>query len=281
VFTRTTGFVIVPVWLAAMSWLVWHDAWPGLTADPPPPLVITQWLRNEGRESQFSIRDEAGERLGTIWSIYRIDDWSVLREDWVWLEGLPGGLAPARLFIESVFTAEGVLDEFTVRLESLDASTELHGERFHADFSFSLAGWLGDQRLGPNTFKTPLVEGGVLSAAFNPFSQLNDLHIGQKWRLQVFNPFAALTGLGSKFMPMLVRVTGEETIVVEGEAVRCFVVETPRARAWVDSLGVVRVQEIELPMMGRIRVMRESGFDRDRLTQISRRTLYAGRRDRS
>jgi len=271
--------LIVPIWLAAMSWLVWHDIWPRLTAGAPPKLQATEWLKSEGRESQYAIL-LGTERLGTIWTTYRIDEWSIRREDWIWLDELPIGLAPVRLFIESLFTGEGDLDEFTVRLESPDAVSELHGERFHADFSFSLEGMVGGRRLNTTTFKTPLIDGGFLSGAFNPFSQLSGLQVGQTWRMQAFNPLAALTGVGNRFIPMLVRVTGEETIAGPEGAVRCFVVEAPRAMAWVDAKGVVRVQEVDLPMVGRIRVVRETEFDRDTLTRISRQAIYFDGRHR-
>jgi hypothetical protein len=79
--------------------------------------------------------------------------------------------------------------------------------------------------------------------------------------MQVFNPVAALTGVKSRFIPMTVSVVGEETITTADGKRRCFVVEAPNARAWVDGHGVVHVQEITLPVTGPIRIVREAGFD--------------------
>jgi len=272
-FTRATGFVIVPVWLVAMTWLVAHDVWPRLTADDPPRLQPTEWLKGDGGETQYAIVDESGDRLGQVWTSYRIDSRSMRREDWVWIERLPVPVAPLRLYVESTYTADGVLDEFTVSLESHDAQVELHGERFHSDFSFTLEGYVGNRRID-TTFKVPLIEGGVLSGGFNTFAQLTGLSVGQTWRVQVFNPLAALTGIGDRFLPMLVKVTATERIVGAKGVHDCFVVESSRARAWVDHAGVVWVQEMTIPMVGRIRIVREPRFDRAERTHVIRRPLY-------
>ncbi len=263
-FTRTTGLLIVPLWLAAMSWLVAHDIWPGLTAQDPPALKVTDWLRNEGSRSQLTITNEHG-RLGTIWTIYRVEGKTIRRDDVVWIERFPLDIAPLRIIGESLFTAEGVLDEFTLRLDNPDTAMRLHGERFHADFSFTF-------ECGPlfNTYKVPLIDGGIITDAFNPFVDLGDLHVGRTWRMQVFNPVSVLTGLGDRFVSMLVTVTGEERIntgVWEGN---CAVVESEGAKAWVDVRGVVQLQEMTLPLVGKIRIVRESGFDDQGLSLVRR-----------
>ena len=274
-FTRATGFVIVPIWLAAMTWLVAHDVWPRLTADDPPRLQATEWLKGEGRETQYAILDESGDRLGTVWTSYLIDQLAIRREDWVWIEQLPVAVAPLRLYVESTYTAEGLLDEFTVSLETRDAQVELHGERFHAAFSFSLEGYVADRRLN-TTFKVPLMDGGVLSGGFNTFAQLTGLSVGQTWRVQVFNPLAALTGIGDRFLSTLVEVTGREPFVGLDGVHDCFVVESTRTKAWVDRAGVVRAQEMTIPLVGKIRIVREPHYDRARKTDAIRKPLYVG-----
>lgn len=276
-FTRATGFVIVPLWLAAMTWLVAHDVWPGLTAQDPPRLQPTAWLENNGHEVQYAIEDEWGDRLGTVWTSYLIDVLSMRREDWIWLERLPLPIAPLRLFVESTYTAEGILDEFTVSLETHESDIEVHGERFHADFSFAIEGYVGEQYLD-STFKIPLIDGGILSGGFNTYAQLTGLEVGQSWRVQVFNPVAAITGFGQRFIPMLVKVTHTETIAGPDGITECFVVESDRAKAWVDRTGVVRAQEITLPMVGLIRITRELTFDADRKAQVTRSPLFVGAR---
>ncbi len=242
-----------------MSWLVAHDVLPGVTAEDPPPLKITDWLRTDGRRAEFTIFDQSG-KMGTIWTSYLIDTSSILRQDLVWIDRLPVPMCPLRTSIDSAFTLAGDLDDFKLTLRNADTHLELHGERFHSDFSFSFrVGRIGK----PKLFKLPLRNGGTIAAAFRPFSQLSDLQVGRRWRMQVFNPLAALTGIGERFVPLLVEVTGEETIAVGDHVVHCLVVEAPNAKAWVDARGAVQVQELTIPVVGRIRIVREASFDED------------------
>ena len=76
--------------------------------------------------------------------------------------------------------------------------------------------------------------------------------------MQVFNPVAAVTGMGKRFIPMLVTVTGMERISTAEGLVSCLVVESPGAKAWVDDNGVVWRQEITLPIGGEIRIIPET-----------------------
>lgn len=255
-FTRVTGIVIVPFWLAAMGWLVAHDVWPGLTAQDPPSLRATDWLKSNGSRAQFAIYNDAG-RLGTIWTDYFIDPSSIQSWDTIWIERFPLPVAPMRISADSVFTADGMLDELTVHLENADTDIRLHGERFHKDFSFNF-------QSGPieKPFKIPLAEGRIISGGgFNPFASLTGVKVGQRWRMQVFNPVAAVTGFGDRFISMLVEVTGEETIFSGGEEINCLVVESTHAKAWVDANGAVQIQEMTLPLVGKTRIVREPGYD--------------------
>ena len=275
-FTRTTGYLIVPAWIAAMGWLFAHDVLPGLTAGDPPLVRPDDWLRDDNRQAQYGIVGALGEEWGSIWTIHLVDEFSVQRHDLIWLERFPLPITPLRLTMDSTFTPEGLLDEFTVKLHNDNAIVELHGERFHADFSFKIDGWIGDRRLG-STFKVPLVEGGTLGGVFSPFGTLRDLSVGQSWRMQVFNPLSALVGVGDRFIPMLVRVTGEERLSTPQGSIPCFVVESPSARALVDDRGVVHQQEIRLPAIGMIRVIRQSGFDENAERAARRRSFPSPR----
>lgn len=255
-FTRATGIVILPLWLAAMGWLVAHDVWPGLTAQDPPSLRATDWLKSEGSQAQFAIYNDDG-RLGTIWTDYFIDQSSIQSWDTIWVEKFPLAVAPLRISADSVFTADGILDELTVRLENADTDIRLHGERFHKDFSFTF-------QSGPieSTFKIPLAEGRIISGGgFNPFASLTGVKVGQRWRMQVFNPVAALTGFGDRFISMLVEVTGEEKVFIGGKEINCLIVESEHAKAWVDENGAVQIQEMTLPLVGKTRIVREARYD--------------------
>jgi hypothetical protein len=258
-FTRTTGFLIVPIWLSAMGWLVANDVWPGISAESPPPLEVTDWLQSiEGRQTEYGIEAASGE-IGTIWTKYTITESSIQREDVIYVQSHIGELTPLRVTVSSTFSADGKLDEFTLRMTNRDTRMELHGERFHYDFSFTFEG----TGIPVRTFKLPLTDAGMINGALNPFSQLSDLHVGKRWRMQVFNPFAAITGFGDKFMPLLVEVTGEETLKTPDGIIDCSVVEAANAKAFVDANGLVRLQEVILPIIGKLTIRYREGFDED------------------
>jgi hypothetical protein len=269
-FTRTTGLVIVPLWLAAVAWLVAHDVWPSLTALPAPPLLINDWLRTEGLRSSYVIEDEFGS-IGTVWSEYFVDQESIRREDVIWIRRLSVLPPPLRITVSSVYTGGGELDELTIRAESTGAEMKLHGERFHSDFSFVFES-------GPieKAFKVPLTDGRMISGAFHPFGGLANLQVGQRWRMQVVNPIAYLTGFGSRFIPLLVEVTGEERIDTPLGQRNCLILESDRAKAWVDARGAVIKQEMSLPVLGTLRILRQNEFDET--ARAEARGAYFGHR---
>lgn len=247
----------MPIWLLAMSWLVANDILPHWTASQPPPVQAGDWLA-DGNRIQFTLSDELGP-MGSVWTEYLVDSRSIRRDDLIWVERLPLDIAPLRISVDSVFTAQGVLDEFSVQLEAGGAGQgriRLHGERFHSDFSFTLES-------GPveKAFKIPLVDSGLFSGAFHPFGALTDLRVGQRWRMQVVNPISMLTGMGNEFIPLLVEVTGEERVRTAAGDVNCYVIDSPNARAWVDARGNVVAQEMRLPMLGTMRLERSRVFD--------------------
>lgn len=257
-----------------MTWVVAHDVWPGFVAETAPKLQVTDWLRESGRRTQFAIYNDKG-RLGTLWTVYIIDERSVQRWDLVWIEGYSEEFFPLGISVQSFFTIDGTLDELTVRLSSSQRSLRLHGERFPTDFSFFL-------EMGPmeKAFKIPLAEGGIFSGAVSPFAQLADLEVGQTWRMQAFNPIAVMTGMGERFIPMVVEVTGEETLVTESGTVSCLVVEAAHAKAWIDRNGAVQEQEVILPVLGKLRIVREAVFDERAKTAARQATLASGRAGR-
>lgn len=270
-FTRTTGLLIVPVWLAAMGWLVAHDIWPTWMALDPPPLRVSHRPGNDESRAQFTISDELG-KVGTVWTTYRIDETAIRRDDLIWIERFPVEIAPLRVTVSSDYTVEGVLDEFTLRLETEETDLKLHGERFPSDFSFTFESGPMDR-----AFKVPLSSGGLFTGAFNPFSELGNLQVGKKWRMQVVNPVALLTGVGNRLIPLLVEVTGEERIATPQGVKNCMVVESPSAKAWVDADGRVQVQDVTLPVVGSLRIVRDAGFDDAQRVQ-TRRASLGGRR---
>lgn len=267
-FTRATGFVIVPLWLLAMGWLVMHDILPAWTALDVPALKLTDAMKKGSGNTQHVMFDDDGE-IGRIWTTYLIDESSIRRDDLIWIDRLPVDVVPLRLTVTSTFTAAGVLDELTVRIENEDHTFELHGERFDTDFSFKLD--TGTPVV--KAFKVPLSDGSMITAAFNPFSTLSDLKVGQRWRVQVFNPVATMMPFGDKFFRMLVEVTGEERLRTPWGERNCLVVESPNARAWVDATGEVIKQELTLPLVGKMTVLREPEFEQEKFVAAKRSQL--------
>ncbi len=244
-----------------MTWLIAHDVAPNWTAMDAPPVQASAGWFDRDSECQFAVWDEFG-RIGSVWTRYFVDDQSVLRDDLIWIERLPLDLAPLRVTATSAFTAEGVLDEFTIRLETRGSDVKLHGERFPADFSFRLESGPIDK-----AFKVPLTQGGLFAGAFLPFADMSDLRVGTRWRMQVVNPLALLTGVGQRFIPVLVEVTGEERIQTPAGDRNCLVVESPSVKAWVGADGLVLVQEADIPALGRIRIVRLADFDEEGRTK--------------
>jgi len=271
-FIRTTGFLIVPLWLVAMGWVFAHDVWPRWTAMEAPPLSVNAWLNEEGRESQYAIFQD-NVHVGDLWTTYRIDTQSVQREDILLIEHFSLAIAPLRVISLSQFTGAGKLDEFTLHINNPSLQGELHGERFSEDFSFTF-------KIGPSPrlerrYKIPLTDGDLISGATNPFAHLSDVRVGQRWRMQVFNPLSAILGVGAQFTSMFVEVTGQESIMVDGAARNCFVIESANAKAWVDENGAVQVQEAVLPLVGTLRMVRQATCDADKRRIAQRRYFHS------
>lgn len=252
-----------------MAWLMAHEVWPHWVATEPPVVRFNDLLRSPNRQVQYTLYDGLGP-IGSIWTGYLVNEESIRRDDLIWIERLPLDVAPLRIAVNSVFKVDGALDEFDVLLENpaTRLPIKLHGERFHADFSFAF-------EHGPlvRAFKLPLTDGGLIAGLFNPFAEFRELRLGQTWRMQVFNPIAAVTNVGSRFVSVLACVTAEERIQTGNWEGNCLVVEAGDAKAWVDANGEVRVQEVSLPMLGKLRMVREPSFDADRRNVVRKASL--------
>jgi hypothetical protein len=245
---------IVLFWLAAMSWLIRTDVWPAWTAREPPTAVSPDWVQGRSARQQARIDDKYGQRMGTIWTVYSRSGQNVSREDVIYLHRFPiPDLPSLRVEIESQFDPQGRLDEIDADVYGPQIHIELNGERFASQIAFELRA--GTYYL---PFRLDDVEAGMIGDAFKPFSAMPGLEVGQSWRMQVFNPLATIfPQFGDKFIPMLVRVTGRETIQTPEGPVDCLVVEAANALAKVGPDGTVYYQEMELPVGGRITIQSE------------------------
>lgn len=263
---------IVLFWLAAMSWLIRTDVWPAWTAREPPPAVSPDWIQGESVRQQARIDDKHGRRMGTIWTVYSRSGESVAREDVIYLERFPIPDLPAlRVEIESQFDAQGRLDEIHADVYGPHIHVELNGERFASQLGFELRA--GTYHL---PFRLDDVEAGMIGDAFKPFSAMPGLEVGQSWRMQVFNPVAMIfPRFGEKFIPMLARVTGKESVSTPEGMVECLVVEAGGALAKVGPDGTVHYQEMELPVGGKITIQSEP-FDEWELRRAKAISLQPG-----
>lgn len=241
---RSIGFGIVLFWAVATSWLVWRDVLPAWTAQDPPKVVAAEWVKRYGREAQFGVFDTDGRRIGGIWTRYTSGS-TTDREDDIYLDDCPL-LGPTHIHVKSVFDVEGQLDEIDIEVLGHWNPIRIHGERFPSQFAIRI-----DAGLTKQVFKIDLARAGTFSDMFRPFDAMPNLRVGQSWRMQVFNPLAAVTGIGHRFIPMLVRVVGREMLRLNGELKDCLIVESTNVKAWVDRRsGVVLIQEVTLPVGG-------------------------------
>jgi hypothetical protein len=253
---------ILVFWLMSVSWLVRHDVVPALTARDVPRYAPGAWLTDRIAQSQARIENRYGHRVGTVWTRYVKAAENLSRYDTLWLERI-AYLPPIRIDVESDFAQDGALDEFSLAIHGAGEPIRLLGERFGDQFGFQLLVGASPRQL----FTLSGSEAGLVADAFRPFPTLPNLEVGQSWRMQVVNPLAVVSGVGSKMIPMLVQVTGKERLITDDGAAECFVVETDGARAWVKGDGVVLKQEVELPLGGRFTIIDEP-FEEERLARV-------------
>ncbi len=255
------GFTIVMGWAIATSWLVWHDIVPGWTAQDPPRVVASDWVNRYGRQSHFGIYNQRGERIGGIWTRYTSAA-STDRIDEIYINDMRT-IGAICVHIKSIFDLAGKLDEVDMNVLSAAADIapiRIHGERFPSQFAFRL-----DAGAVKHVFKVDLAMAGTFSATFRPFDAMPNLTVGQSWRMQVFNPIAALTGFGDEFIPMVVKVVGREPVRTGGALHDCLIIESSGLKGWVDrTSGVVLLQEISVPLGGTYTIKNEEYVEMER-----------------
>ncbi len=273
---RILELLIVTSWLVSMTWLVARDAVPRWFAQDPPEAASAAWLQEHGTEFQYGIYDHSGLRRGACWSIYQVSDQAITRKDLLVLENLS---FIKRLAVESelTFLNETELATVDVEIKGVPALIELHGERQGPKFGFQLK--IG--RVPVHDFVLDAQAARTLCDLTKPFSSLRGLQVGQSWKIHVIDPFSLIQGgWQTKLKPVVVRVSGRETIQIEGRKHSCFVVESPGARAWVDDSGRVLRQVVDVPGMGQLTI-NEQSFQRSKYDEMLRRIRGVGQYGRS
>lgn len=280
---RLFGICVVLLWVSGMAGLAVRDIWPAWTAREPPPTPSGQLIERIGREHQFGIFRSSGARIGTSWTTITPDP------------GFSrGGAAEAGAIIDSstyfpsVFAlpfpvwvdlsvnlvGDGTLDSFVFDIEGpptrIHAEGEAYGSKLACTFQVGLA---------RKTFSLEASTSRLVAERFQLFSCLPELRVGQAWRMQVIDPLPALTSQRLEPRPILVRVTGRETIETDEGTVEAFVVQTEGARAWIGPEGLVLRQEVDVPLLGRLTIRRETpdSVRREAARQAVRRAQEAGR----
>lgn len=242
---RAFGIVVTILWLLAMGVLVHRDVIPYWTAQDPPGGP------EECGEYQIAIHSETHARVGTTW---------------VKTSTLPTGTIVHSLTIlnldaiSSVFPIKGELGlvtnltygpdrallGFDFHLNGAGMPIQVNGYRYGSDFACTAT--FGDLT------KTIPLDGrlsGYLGESLRPFTHLENLHVGQTWRIRLVDPFSLIQKQSLEFQTQLAKVTKRETIEHGGKMIECFCIETPSARAWADDDGRVLRQEVRIPLLGR------------------------------
>lgn len=268
---RIFEFLVVTSWLVSMTWLIARDAVPRWFAQAPPQAASVAWLQDQGRRFQYGIYDQSGLRRGACWSVYELNDGAITRKELLVLENLA---FIENLVIESelTFLNETELAALDMEIKGLPAVIELHGERQGPKFGFELK--IGSVPVYEFVLDAQAAQ--TLCDVTKPFSSLRGLEVGQSWKIHVIDPFSLIhEGQRRRLKPVLVRVTGRETVTIQGREHACFLVESQGARAWIDERGRVLRQVVDIPGVGQLEI-REQAFQQRKYDHMLRRVRRIG-----
>jgi len=253
------GIGVTLLWLGTMGALVNQDVLPAWRAKPIPPIATRKLVERTGENHQAGIFDQNGHRIGTSWTIYMAMA-DIIINSTTYFESVPMlGNAPILIDSSAHMNAKDVLDKFELDFFGPPPMRiQLQGENYDPDFPCSL-------KIGTVEYQFNLDAKmvGMMSDVIRPFIALPELEVGASWTMELFDPWTAITQHKAEVKPVLVRVTGKEDIELEpGHVVSCFVIETHGAKAWADVNGRVLIQEVEVPLLGKLTI-RDEPYDRD------------------
>ncbi len=255
---RIFSSLVVLLWMGSMTALFVRDVWPAWTAQDLPPVCSADVFDGIDRNQQYGMFVGAGGRIGTSWTRFRsITDVQTI-EMTHFIERI-GDFGPIRIETDLRFSADqGRLEEFSVRLHGAPQPIQIEGERIGDEIVCNIHA--GTTR---RAFHVNAAVAGMIGESLRPFSVLPDIHVGQTWRVYMLDPLSLLLGGKTAPRPLLVRVTGRETITIRGTPTEMFVVEWPSSRSWVDDRGRVIRTQIDVPLIGRLTVLAEPFSDSD------------------
>ncbi len=265
-FNRLVELLIVSSWLVCMTWLVARDAVPRWFAEAPPETATLSWLKEQGHRFQYGIFDSSGGRRGSSWSVYEVHHDTIRRKDLLVLDGL-GPIERLIIETELTFLNETELTTIEVEIRGVPARITLKGERQGPKFGFKLE--IGG--FAVHNFVLDAQAAQTFCDVTKPFSTQRGLTVGRSWKIHVIDPFSLIQSGGrTRLKVVVVRVTAEEVIHLEGRAYDCYVVESPGARAWIDETGRTRRQVVDVPGMGKLEI-REEEFRQEQYETMLRR----------
>ncbi len=274
---RMFGIVSALLMLGANFALLAREVLPAWLADAPPTPHALLLKPGEELNTQLGVFDENGVRIGYCWTtasrtvdVYTVSTWTIIEG-----RALTEALTLPRLVFNSdlTYVADGRLDALKLRVHGLGQMIRVDGE-FVPPREFPCEWQIGAQR---GQFVLPARVTSATGDAIRPFESLSNLYVGKTWRMALLDPLAAivpsLPGRERPTRTVLIRVTARETIKHAGQMVETFRVEAPAARAWVADDGRVLLQEVEIPLVGRLSLVDERYSERlrDQLVQAATR----------
>jgi len=263
---RVVEWLVVILWLVSMTWLVAVDAVPRWFAQEPPRSASRSWLEQQGDRFQYGIYGENSLHKGSCWTVYEVSGETITRTDYLSLNNIQL-IGDIMLKSEMVFLGENELDSVWLVIKGMKTPIELRGERQGPKFAFEL-------KIGtfpPSKMVLDAEAARTLCDVIKPFSTLQNLQVGQSWKIHVLDPFAMMRSDNKhRLNDVVVKVTGRETIRLQGKERECYVVESEGVRAWVTKSGRVLLQEVRVPGLGTLEI-REQSFSQEKLDEFRKR----------
>ena len=262
---RTLGLASIICMLLANAALVTRDLAPAWFAGDPPPPGANDLRPGWVRVWQTGIFDDAGVRLGTSWSESHRPPDKLLINNFTLLNEIStgGDILTPRLRINTsfIYRDDNRLEALKVTVGGFGLPIRLEGQ-FVPPNEFPCE-WQWDTHRG--VFVLPADATRSMGDATRPFDTLSDLHVGQSWRMELFDPLAGILpgwqGEEMSTRSVIVRVVGTENIIHNGLGVHTYIVEADRIRAWVSPIGRVIRQEVHMPLLGKILMLDEAYDD--------------------
>jgi hypothetical protein len=286
---RWIGILSVAAMLLANAAIVVQDVLPRWFTDDAPPSEAQLLRAGERRQVQVGIYHADGWPVGCSWTrSHRKAVGGIVQVVTTTVLGpirLSGGMAVPRVRVETEITYranELRVDELEFSMFGLGLPISLRGAAMSTG-EFAARWQVASQR---GDFILDAGAPAALGDVIRPFDRLPDLHVGQRWRLELLDPLShilpQLRDSGVELEPIVIRVTGKTTITHQGQPVETYVVDGGSATAYVAEDGRVLRQEVDVPLLGRL-VLLDEPYDEAALERAKRSVAVdweAGRLDR-